>query len=113
MEPKNVVRGQVLFYISTWPGSGVKNEISIKIGYPLKPGSNVTVQAGTATFSLFVKDDKAFVANAADEQKLIGAMKAGNVVIVSGVSKRGTNTTDRYSLSGISAALTRMEKDCK
>lgn len=112
MEPKNVIRGQVLFYVSTWAGTEIRNEISIKIGYPFKPDSAPVVQVGNDKFVMFAKDDKAFLASTEQENKLVEAMKKGNIMVVSGVSKRGTNTTDKYSLVGVSAALDRMAKDC-
>jgi hypothetical protein len=39
-------------------------------------------------------------------------MKAGSAMKVQGRSARGTNTTDNYSLSGISDALERIAKEC-
>ncbi len=48
-----------------------------------------------------------------DEQRLIDAMRAGQQVIVTGISKRGTLTRDVYSLAGISAALDRAHQECK
>lgn len=112
MEPKNVIRGQVLFYVSTWAKSETKNEISVKIGYPFKPDVAPQVVIGNEAIDMFANNDKAFVASSDVEKKLVEAMKAGSLMIVKGVSKRGTNTTDKYSLSGISAALARMAKDC-
>lgn len=112
MEPKNVIRGQVLFYISTWASTGVRNEVSVKIGYPLKPSSAPQVVVGNTVIDMFVNNDKAFIASSDMEKKLVDAMKAGNTMVVKGVSQRGTATTDKYSLSGITAALQRMAKDC-
>ena len=45
--------------------------------------------------------------------KLLAAMKRGNTMIVTGTSSRGTLTTDRYSLSGITAAIEAIGKACK
>ena len=53
------------------------------------------------------------MANAAEEQRLVGAMKAGTRMTVKGVSQRGTNTSYSYSLSGITAALDAVAKACK
>ena len=39
-------------------------------------------------------------------------MKKGNQMIVTGVSARGTKTTDTYSLNGITAALKAMADKC-
>ena len=113
MEPKNVSRGSVFFYVTTWPEDKVKQEVSVKIGYPLKAGSQPTAAIGGSVFSMFAKGDKAFVADEAMEDKMIAAMRAGKTMVVKGVSHRGTKTTDKYSLSGISAALNHLRKICK
>ncbi len=110
--PKGANRSAVFFYVSAWPNDGVKSEISVRQGYPIKPGSTVSVTIGGKKFNLFAKDDKAFVADATEELKLIDAMKAGSVMSISGISKRGTKTTDRYSLSGITAALATLSATC-
>ena len=110
--PKGVKRGPVYFYISHYPADKVQNEISIKMGYPLKPNP-VEAKIGTAVFKLFTKEEGAFVEKKADENKLVEAMKGGNELVVQGRSTRGTLTTDRYSLNGLSAALGRIANDCK
>jgi hypothetical protein len=51
--------------------------------------------------------------NAAEESRLIGAMKAGSDMIVSGTSRRGTVTTDTYSLAGVTAALKKIDAECQ
>lgn len=113
MKPKNVRRGVVVFYISHWPKHKVKNEVSVKIGYPFKLGSQPTAEVGKETFKFIVKSDKAFVETPDQEQKLIAAMKKGKEMVISGVSRRGTVTTDTYSLAGISKALKTLEAKCK
>ena len=40
-------------------------------------------------------------------------MKLGTKMVVKGVSMRGTNTTDTYSLKGFIAAYKAMNKICK
>ena len=46
------------------------------------------------------------------EKRLVEAMKKGSLMTVQGRSSRGTLTTDKYSLSGISAALDRIAQEC-
>lgn len=110
--PTNVRRSKIIFYISSWPSDNVRNEVSIKIGYPFQPGSQPTAEIGTATFTFFVKDDKAFIASSDEEQRLVEAIKAGSSMTVRGLSARGTQTTDQYSLSGVTAALDRVAQNC-
>ena len=111
-EPKKANRGQIVFYLTTWKKDKINNQASIKIGYPLKDGSKVSATIGPDSFSFFVKDDKAFIEKTGDESRLVAAMKKGSKMIIKGVSKRGTNTTDIYSLSGITAALKHVAKSC-
>ena len=110
--PANVRRGKIHFYITTWPGANDHNQISVRIGYPFKPGSVTTAEIGSDKFELFTEKEFAFVKDRNNEQKLVAAMKRGNAMVVKGISARGTLTTDNYSLSGISSALNRMAKEC-
>lgn len=110
--PKGVKRGPIYFYISRYPSEKVANEISVKMGYPLKAGVPVQVKIGKATFKLFSKAEGAFLEKRADENKLVAAMKGGAQMSIQGRSTRGTLTTDKYSLNGIAAALDRMAKEC-
>ena len=103
----------VYFLITSWPGQKVNNEPSIIIGYAFKPGTEATVQVGSDKFQFFTKDDGAWLASREDEQKLIAAMRAAAEVTVKGMSKRGTLTTDTYSLKGISGALDKAAEGCK
>jgi len=111
-KPKNVKRGPIYFYISHWPGDKVRNEISVKIGYPFKANTPSEVTIGTNKFKLFTKDEGAFVESVDTEQRLIDAMKTGSTMVITGRSARGTLTTDRYSLNGISAALDKINSEC-
>ncbi len=113
MQPKGVSRGDVFFYVSSWPGDKVSNEISINIGYPLDGESAPSAIIGADQFNLFAEGDKAFIADENIEVKLVKAMQKGSTLVVKGRSKRGTATTDKYSLLGISAALKRVSAECK
>ncbi len=111
-EPASANRDSVFFYISAWPKDGVKNEISVRLGYAVKKGSVVKLSVGNTAFELFAKDDKAFVADATQELKLIEAMKGGSVMKIEATSERGTTTSDSYSLMGISGALSGLAQQC-
>jgi hypothetical protein len=111
-EPPAVRREPPFFYVSAWPNEGVKSEVSVKIGYAFRKGSDVTVRIGKEAFKLFTKDDRAFVADPAEERKLIEVMKKGSSMVVKGVSERGTSTKDTYSLSGIARALQALNAGC-
>jgi hypothetical protein len=110
--PKGATRGSIFLYLTTWQKDGVKNEVSVKIGYTFKPESTPTVAIGSQKFDLYPKDDKAFMRDPGDERKLVDAMRKGSSLEVTGVSARGTSTEDKYSLRGLSAALKHVEDNC-
>jgi invasion protein IalB len=111
-EPPGANRAKVVLYVSAWPKEGVKSEISLKLGYKIKGGSTVSVTVGTDAFALFVKDDRAYVADPTEELKLLEAMKKGSKLVVQATSERGTQTTDTYSLSGLGQALQAIATAC-
>jgi len=112
-EPAGAKRSPAFIYVSSWPKDGVKAEVSVRVGYPLKGGSEVTLSVGNASFKLFVHNDRAYIADAGDELKLLDIMRKGSTMTVVGTSERGTTTTDTYSLAGISQALQAVTTNCK
>lgn len=111
--PKNVNRDPVFFMITHWPQEKVFHQISIITGYPYKKGSVATVTVGADKFNLYTKKDGAWVEHHSTEVRMVRAMKAGAKMTVKGTSWRGTVTTDTYSLSGITAALNQLQKECR
>ena len=111
--PKKVNRDPVYFLITNRPKEKVRNEVSVITGYPYKSGSVTSVGVGDDKFELYTKGDGAWVDAAKNEKRLIKIMKNGSTMIVKGTSKRGTVTTDKYSLIGITAAISSINKACK
>jgi hypothetical protein len=108
----DVKRDPAYVFVATRPSEQVKDEISVIVGYPLNPRVDATAQIGPATYIMFGQSDGAWIKNAAEEPKLVEAMRKGSEMIVKGKSARGTETTDTYSLMGISNALDRVAKEC-
>lgn len=111
-KPSNVNRDDVFFMITDWGPKREGLEPSMIIGYPFKAGSTATVTIGSDKFELFTNDDGAWLRDTTSEQKIIAAMRRGASMTVTGTSQRGTLTTDRYSLKGISAALDKITEAC-
>lgn len=112
-EPKTAKRDPVFFLITHMPGRKVAGEVSTIIGYPFKKDSTVTLSVGEASFELFTNADGAWADTPATEKKIVAAMKGGAQMTVKGTSWRGTQTVDNYSLSGLSAALTKIDETCR
>ena len=99
MEPKTAKRGPVYLYLTTWQKDGVRNEVSVKIGYTLKQGSKPIAIVGKDQWELYPTDDKAFMRDPAEERKLLEAMKKGSTLTVKGTSARACCPASAYSRS--------------
>ncbi|MBW8302072.1 MAG: DUF1176 domain-containing protein [Hydrogenophaga sp.] len=111
-EPASVNHGDIFFVVSQRPGQNISYEPQAMMGYALKEASKVNVTIDDRNFVMFVKETSAWVENAAEEPALVAAMKTGKAMTVKATSARGTGTSYTYSLSGISAALKKIE-NCK
>ncbi len=105
-------RGDIYIYVTHRQKLKRFHEISIDMGYPLKIGSEAILKIGKKNFNLFVKGQSAF-ARSKDDAKIVKAMRAGNNMVIYGISIKGTKTTDNYSLSGFSKANNAINKKCK
>ena len=111
--PPNRPRDPAYFFVSSRPADKVKDEISLIIGYPLKPNSEVVAAIGSSSFPFHTQEDGAWVKNPPDEAKMVEAMRKGADIVIKGESSRGTKTTDTFSLKGISQALDKIAQECK
>jgi invasion protein IalB len=112
-KPPNRPRNQPYMFISTRPADKVTNEVSVAIGYPFKAESEATATVGSTTFQLYTLGDGAWIKNVGEEAHMVDAMRQGDSVVVKGESARGTETTDTYSLKGLSEALDRVAQACQ
>ena len=111
--PAGRPRDPAYAFISTRPGEKVTNEVSIMIGYPLKPGSESTLEVGGARYAMYTQGDGLWIKNAAEEERMVDAMRKGADVTVKGVSAKGTETSDTFALKGLAQALDRVAQDCR
>jgi hypothetical protein len=100
-------------FVSTRPAEKVKNEVSVIVGYPQKPGADASAAIGTANYVMYTQNDGAWVKNAADEVKMVSAMRNGGDLVVKSESGKNTKSTDTYSLKGIAQALDKVAEECK
>ena len=112
-------RGEVYVLVTLRPAEKPHGVVSIEAGYPYSDDGTVEVDIdGEARFDLFTRNREdgkgdAWANTDEDDEALIVAMKAGRQMVVKGTSKRGTLTTDTYSLSGFTRAHRAMEDACK
>ena len=112
MAPQNVDHGQVFFMVSSWANNQAREQPRFISGYALRPDNPPRARIGSDRFEMFVADRDGFVEETEDERRLVRAMKAGAVMRVEATSQRGTATAYEFSLSGITAALRRVDELC-
>jgi len=111
--PPNRPRDPAYAFVSTRPAEKVVNEVSIMVGYALKPGSESTIEVGGASYAMYTQGDGLWIKNAAEEGRMVDAMRKAPDATVKGVSAKGTETTDVFSLKGLAQALDKLAQDCK
>jgi hypothetical protein len=111
--PANRPRDPAYAFVSTRPAEKVTNEVSIMIGYTLKPGSESTLEVGGGTYAMYTQGDGLWIKNAAEEERMVEAMRKSADVVVKGVSAKGTETIDTFSMKGLAQALDRLAQDCR
>lgn len=111
--PANKKRDPSYAFVSTRPAEKVRNEVSVIVGYPQKPGSDATATIGAANYALYTQNDGAWVKNAAEEAQMVETMRKGSELVVKSMSHTGAKTTDTYSLKGLDQALDKVAEECK
>jgi len=112
-EPPGRKRDPAYAFVSTRPAEKVKNEVSVIVGYPQKPGHDAAARIGSSNYVMSTQNDGAWVKNAAEEAQMVDAMRKNSDLVVKSESALGTKTTDTYSLKGIAQALEKVAEECK
>jgi hypothetical protein len=111
--PPNRPRDPAFMFVSSRPAEKVKDEVSVTFGYGLKPNSDANIEVSGASYAMYTQSDGAWVKNAAEEPRLVDAMRKSGDLTVKGTSAKGTASTDVYSLKGLPQALDRVGQECR
>lgn len=105
-------RGDIFFLVWHRPGNDEYDVVQVDIGYPFKESSEVEVQIGGASWTLFTREESAWTYKTADDAALVSAIRKGARMTVKGVSSRNNPTTDSYSLKGTANAYQAISRAC-
>jgi hypothetical protein len=116
--PTTAKRGPAVYLmVSDWPARKVKAEPQIVYGYLAKEGGAAALGVGPEKFTFFIrnsgKEGSAWLQQLNDNPRLISAMSGGVSAVASGVSTKGTKTSDTYSLSGFNDAMVKVHAACQ
>ena len=110
--PKNNAREARLF-ISFRPNEKITDEVSITSGYEYNEQNTILAKSGKNKIKFDIsKDNFAWITNNKIEKKMIGVMKKGSRIMITGYNKSGSQTIDHYSLMGFTKAYNSAKKNC-
>ena len=105
-------RGDIHAMVTHRPSENRVDEVSIQAGYTYQENAAVEVAVGRMKVKLFTQGESAWAVSKETDQKLVEAMSKGSPLVVRGISARGNETTDTYSLSGFTKAYQTIKKAC-
>ncbi|MCA0320515.1 MAG: hypothetical protein LCH88_20880 [Proteobacteria bacterium] len=108
--PEGAVRGQAFIFVTTRPEDRVRDEISIMFGFEVTRRSNLDV--GGESFGLAGDSQGTWIADLAEEARLVAAMRRQSQMRVRSLSELGEDTVDTYSLKGFGDALDHARREC-
>ena len=111
--PPNRPRDPPYMFVSSRPSEKVRDEVSIIVGYGFKPNAEASIDVGGSSYPMYTQNDGAWIKNAADEPRLVDALRKGTDAVVKGTSAKGTASTDTYGLRGLAQALDRVGQECQ
>jgi len=107
-------RGNVFLTITHRPATKAFDVVSIVAGYQYKADSDVGVNVGPSSWTLFTNADRAWARDAATDKAIVKAIaKSGGTLVAKGTSNRGTPTTDTFALAGFAKAYKAINDACK
>ena len=105
-------RGAVYVQVTRRSAEPAPDVVSFEAGYPFLDGAKIEVAIDGKNHDLFTKGQTAWAYDTDGDKTLVEAMAKGTRMVVKGVSARGTDTTDTYSLLGFTAAQRAMAEAC-
>ncbi|WP_407658358.1 invasion associated locus B family protein [Maricaulis maris] len=110
--PRAHEHGNVYFLVASWQSGAVEEQPSLLVGYDLRPTSPPQVRVGSDRFDMFADNQEGFLDDLDEEADLIRSMRRGSVMRVTATTLDGAATSYEFSLSGVTAALQRVEALC-
>lgn len=108
--PEGAVRGRAFVFVTTRPSDQVRDEFAVEFGFEVTSGSTLSI--GDETFALAGDMQGAWIADLADETRLVAAMRENAQMTLRSVSQLGEETLDSYSLTGFRQALAQARREC-
>ncbi len=111
-EGKYKSRDEVYLMVTHRPAEKARDIVSVIAGYTYKTDSEVKLTVGDKSFRLFTQGGNAWAESQDADRAVAAALRSGTTAVVNGVSGRGNDTVDTYSLNGAGAAYKAISDAC-
>ncbi len=91
--------------VSNWPERKVRGALHLVLSREVADAARVRLVLGDRRFDLVAKGRNAWAKDARDDAAIIAALRSAGRMSVSARSAKGSNFTDRYSLTGVATAM--------
>ena len=91
--------------IGSWPESGVRNQLHIRLSRPAARNATITLRVGRRSFRLTGDGGDAWARDAAMDAAIVAAIRSADRMTVRSIGTNGRRFTDSYSLAGAATAI--------
>ncbi len=98
--------------VSIRPGENVIGEVAYNAGYPYHTEKVVTFKVDDKNYNLYPQGEWAWTDGPQNDASILKGFIEGQRLVVQGYSRRGTLTTDTYSLTGVTATWNKTKRAC-
>ena len=109
--PGSIKRGESKLFVTFRPSENIRDEVSLTSGHDYKT-STVTAASGKKRYSFFSQKNFAWLLDDQEEKNFIKLMKKATNLIIKARTTKGAETTDHYSMMGITKAYNTAKKTC-
>jgi hypothetical protein len=91
--------------VSTWPQSGVRGQVQVRLSHALLAGSPVLLIIGSQRFAMVAGGADAWAPDQRVDAALVAAMRSAQSFTVQGRAATGGSFSESYALKGAATAI--------
>jgi hypothetical protein len=91
--------------VATWPGSGARNQLHVRLSRQRSPRARVTLSVGERRFELMAGPRDAWSPDIRTDRAIVVSLRGGRSMSVESVDARGRPFADTYRLGGAATAI--------
>lgn len=110
--PRDIAHGEVWFTVASFASRKAIEQPGFSGDAPLNRAASARAITGDIRLPLFVDEREAFVRLAADEKKLVSAMRKGADLRIEAQHENGQRLFYRFSLAGVTDSLAAAARQC-